>query len=176
MAEFKVSEIPYTFSNGIRSIEISKNGLYAPWPIPAARVLVHNKEWAALHVLCCLVTYLGYGKSSNLVFPTIKTICESTGHGKATVQKAINLLARYGFIIKEKRATARFKRNYYQILSACFDYEKMNDYARMKSPPRNETATHLHKNQINQQINSEQVPLVTASQIMSPLAADFDDW
>jgi hypothetical protein len=165
-----------SFVNGIRTIDISKNGLYAPWPIPAAKVLAHNKEWAALHVLSCLVTYLGHGKSSNLVYPTIKTICESTGHGKATVQKGINQLVRYGFIVKEKRAAARFKRNYYQILSACYDYGKMNDYATIRFPPRKEMSNHLVKNQITTEINPESIQPTYANQVSNLPAEDMEDW
>lgn len=161
----KMIEENVSFINGIRTIEISKNGLYAPWPIPAVRVLTHNKEWAALHVLTCLITHLGLGKSSNVAYPTIKTICTSTGHGKATVQKGINALIRYGFIIKEKRSASKYKRNYYQILSACYDYSKMNEYASERKPPVKNRTIKTNENQIIPTINSLTPPPIAISQV-----------
>lgn len=121
------------FINGRRGINISKGGLYSPWPIPAAQVLMQNKEWAALRVLTCLITYLGYGKSSSLVWPRIETICNQTGLGKKSVQAGIKALLAFGFILKHKRPARRFQRNEYEILDACYDFDKMNEYAKSKS-------------------------------------------
>ncbi len=121
------------FVNGQRGIDISKGGLYSPWPIPAAQVLMQNKEWAALRVLTCLITYLGYGKSSSLVWPRIETICSQTGLGKKSVQAGIKALITFGFILRHKRPARRFQRNEYEILDACYDFEKMNEYAKSKS-------------------------------------------
>lgn len=122
----------YYFINGQRGIDISKGGLYSPWPIPAAQVLMQNKEWAALRVLTCLITYLGYGKSSSLVWPRIETICNQTGLGKKSVQAGIKALITFGFILKHKKPARRFQRNEYEILSACYDFDKMNEYAKSK--------------------------------------------
>ena len=126
----------YFFVDGQRGFDPSKGGLWSKWPIPAAKVLMHNKEWAAIRVLTCLVTYLGYGKSANMVWPTIKTICAQTGLGKAKVQEGIKALVVYGFIWKSKKRTDKFPRNEYTILAACYKFQDMNEHAQQHAPSR----------------------------------------
>lgn len=115
----------YHFVNGQRGIRITANGMYAPWPIPAAKFLIQNKDWPALRVLTCLITYLGYGRSSNVAYPSIATICKESGQGKAKVQEGIKSLIKYGFILKHKKPAGRFKRNEYEILDTCYQQRKI---------------------------------------------------
>jgi hypothetical protein len=131
-----MSEQNYSFVNGQRGFDPSKGGLWSHWPIPAAKVLMHNQEWAAIRVLTCLVTYLGYGKSANMVWPTIKTICAQTGLGKAKVQEGIKALIAYGFVVKSKKRTGKFPRNEYEILTACYKFQDMNEHAQQRLPNR----------------------------------------
>jgi hypothetical protein len=110
----------YIFVNGQRGINITKGGIYSPWPVPAAKILMANKDWPALQVLTCLITHLGYGRSSNLAFPSISTICKETGRGKGKVQEGIKSLIAHGFIRKHKQKAGRFSRNEYEILDTCY--------------------------------------------------------
>jgi len=131
-----MSEQNYSFVKGQRGFDPSKGGLWSHWPIPAARVLVHNKELAALRVLTCLVTYLGFGKSANMAWPTLVTIGEETGMGKGKVQQGIKSLILFGFILKHKKRHGRYWKNEYEILTTCYKYQDMNEHAQQRLPSR----------------------------------------
>lgn len=126
----------YFFVNGQKGFDPSKGGLWSHWPIPAARVLMHNKEMAALRVLTCLITHLGYGKSANMAWPTLVTLSEESGMGKGKVQEGIKSLILFGFIQKHKKRHGRYWKNEYEILTACYKYQDMNEHAQQRLPSR----------------------------------------
>jgi hypothetical protein len=160
------------FINGQKGIDISKGGLYSPWPIPAAQVLMQNKEWAALRVLTCLITYLGYGKSSSLVWPRIETICNQTGLGKKSVQAGIKALITFGFIVKHKKPARRFQRNEYEILDACYNFDKMNEYAKSKSSVK----ARVTKNPESSFQTSKKQPNEPSNKLQDNWQLDDDFW
>ena len=131
-----MGEENYFFVNGQRGFDPSKGGLWSHWPIPAAQVLMHNQEWAALRVLACVVTHLGYGKSADRAWPSLKTISKETGMGKASIQTGIKTLILCGFIVKHKVRKGRYLSNEYQILAACYKYQDMNEHAQLRLPSR----------------------------------------
>jgi len=152
-----MGEENYFFVNGQRGSDPSQGGLWSKWPIPAAQVLMHNQEWTALRVLTCLVTHLGYGKSADRAWPTIKTISKETGMGKASIQTGIKSLILYGFIVKHKVRKGRYLSNEYQILAACYKCQDMNAHAQQRLPSRLVrfvTNNADNKLQINAEINS----------------------
>jgi hypothetical protein len=143
----------YFFVNGQRGINITKGGIYSPWPIPAAKILMANKDWPALQVLTCLITHLGYGKSSNLAFPSISTICKETGRGKGKVQEGIKSLVAHGFIRKRKQKAGRFSRNEYEILDTCYQM-KEGINKEIKKEKESEVALALYASDYDQLVNT----------------------
>jgi hypothetical protein len=155
-----MGEENYFFVNGQRGFDPSAGGLWSHWPVPAAHVLMHNQEWAALRVLTCLVTHLGYGKSADRAWPTIKTISKETGMGKASIQTGIKSLILYGFIVKHKVRKGRYLSNEYQILAACYKCQHMNAHAEKRLPSwlvRFVTNNADNKLQITTAINSAEI-------------------
>ena len=110
----------YSFKNGKRILNLSKNSLYSPLPIPAYKVLALTGEHFAANVLMCLVSHLGYGKESNTVRPSIKTIMEMTGHGERSVRKGLDALIANGFIKKTTNRKGKIQHCEYEIADLCY--------------------------------------------------------
>ena len=115
-------------------LEITKTGLYSPFPIHAYRILGWAKEHIAKDVLVCLVSHLGEGKKNKMVKPSYKTICKETGRSNNSIAKGIRTLEEYGFIKKRTINTHKRKRNVYFIQECCYHVDLMNDKARSFLP------------------------------------------
>lgn len=173
-----MNEENYFFVNGQRGFDPSQGGHWSKWPIPAARVLMHNKEWEALRVLSCLITHLGFGKSADRAWPTIKTMVSETGMGKANIQVGIKTLILYGFIVKHKVRQGRYLRNEYQVLTACYKFQDMNEYAQLHAPSRSVKVspnTRVNNHEITPAINPP-IPLMEIQAIDYNSEDPFNIW
>ena len=110
-------------------IEIIRGGLYSIFPILAYQVLIEAGEHVAKDVLTCFVSHLGYGKSSNCVWPSISTICREARHSRSAVIRGHRVLAEFGFIKVGKYKSRSGWANRYYFQPACFHSYLMNDKA-----------------------------------------------
>jgi hypothetical protein len=110
-------------------LNIITGGLYSMFPIPAYRVLVAANEHIAKDVLMCLVSHLGYGKSSNCVWPSISLICKESRHQRSSVVAGYRTLVEFGFIRVGKYKTRNGWGNKYYFQESCFHLHKMNEKA-----------------------------------------------
>jgi hypothetical protein len=110
-------------------IEITSGGLYSSFPILAYQVLVEAKEHVAKDVLTCFVSHLGYGKSSNCVWPSLNTICRESKHSKSAVVRGYRVLVEFGFIKVGKYKSRYGWANRYYFQPACYHSHLMNDVA-----------------------------------------------
>ena len=111
-------------------LHIINGGLYSIFPIPAYRVLIAANEHVAKDVLTSFVSHLGYGKSSNCVWPSITKICKESKHGRTAVVRGYRVLVEYGFIKIGKYKTSNGWGNKYYFQEACFHFHKMNEIAK----------------------------------------------
>ena len=114
--------------NGV-PIEIVTGGLHSPFPIPAYHVLIEANEHVAKDVLTCFVSHLGYGKSSNCVWPSISLICKEAKHTRTAVVRGHRVLAEFGFIKVGKYKSRNGWANRYYFQSACYHSHLMNELA-----------------------------------------------
>jgi len=114
--------------NGVPLIIVT-SGLYSPFPIPAYQVLVNAKEHSAKNVLMCFTSHLGYGKSSNCVWPSITKICKETKHTRSTVVRGYRVLVEFGFIKVGKYKSRNGWANRYYFQESCYHFAKMNEMA-----------------------------------------------
>ena len=110
-------------------IEIVTGGLYSPFPIPAYHVLIEAKEHVAKDVLTCFVSHLGYGKSSNCVWPSISLIAKESRHSKSAVIRGHRVLAEFGFIKVGKYKGRNGWGNRYYFQPSCYHTQQMNKHA-----------------------------------------------
>lgn len=111
-----------------KDIKIGPGGLYAAMGIPAYNVLAQAHEHAANNVLVCLLSHRHMG--SNEVWPSLETIAKKTGHGKATVIAAKEVLVEFGFVKIRKRRKGNTWNNHYFIDDSCFYSSQLNEKAR----------------------------------------------
>ena len=110
-------------------LHIITGGLYSMFPIPAYRVLIAADEHIAKDVLTCFVSHLGYGKSSNCVWPSISKICKESKHGRTAVVSGYRTLVDFGFIRVGKYKMRNGWGNKYYFQESCFHFHKMNEKA-----------------------------------------------
>jgi len=110
-------------------IEITSGGLYSSFPILAYQVLIEAKEHVAKDVLTCFVSHLGYGKSSNCVWPSLNTICRESKHSKSAVVRGYRVLVEFGFIKVGKYKSRYGWANRYYFQPSCYHSHLMNDVA-----------------------------------------------
>ena len=111
-------------------LHIITGGLYSMFPILAYRVLIAAEEHIAKDVLTCFVSHLGYGKSSNCVWPSITLICKESKHSRSSVVRGYRVLVEYGFIRTGKYKGSNGWGNKYYFQEACYHLHKMNDIAK----------------------------------------------
>jgi len=111
-------------------LHIITGGLYSMFPIPAFRVLVAAKEHIAKDVLMSFVSHLGYGKSSNCVWPSITLIAEESERTRSSVVSGYRTLVEYGFIKVGKYKSRNGWANKYYFQEACYHLHKMNELAK----------------------------------------------
>jgi hypothetical protein len=110
-------------------LEIIAGGLYSGFPILAYQILIEANEHIAKDVLTCFVSHLGYGKSSNCVWPSISTICREARHSRSAVVRGYRVLIEFGFIKVGKYKTTNGWANRYYFQPACFHSHLMNEKA-----------------------------------------------
>lgn len=110
-------------------LHIITGGLYSMFPIPAYRVLVAANEHIAKDVLTCLVSHLGYGKSSNCVWPSLTLIAKESKRHRSSVVSGYRTLVEYGFIKVGKYKSRNGWANKYYFQEACYHVHKMNEKA-----------------------------------------------
>ena len=110
-------------------IEIVTGGLYSIFPILAYQVLIEANEHVAKDVLTCFVSHLGYGKSSNCVWPSISTICREARHSRSAVIRGHRVLAEFGFINLGKYKSKNGWANKYYLQPSCYHSQLMNEKA-----------------------------------------------
>lgn len=110
-------------------IEIVTGGLYSIFPILAYQVLIEADEHVAKDVLTCFVSHLGYGKSSNCVWPSISTICRESRHSRSAVIRGHRVLTEFGFIKIGKYKSRNGWANKYYFQSSCYHSHLMNEKA-----------------------------------------------
>jgi hypothetical protein len=110
-------------------IEIVTGGLYSPFPILAYQVLYEAKEHVAKDVLMCFTSHLGYGKSSNCVWPSITKICKESGRSRSAVVRGYRILVEFGFIKIGKYKSPNGPANRYYFQPSCYHTAAMNERA-----------------------------------------------
>jgi hypothetical protein len=110
-------------------IEIITGGLHSPFPIPAYHVLIEANEHVAKDVLTCFVSHLGYGKSSNCVWPSISLIAKESRHSRQAVVRGHRVLKEFGFIKVGKYKSKNGWANRYYFQAACYHSFLMNEKA-----------------------------------------------
>ena len=110
-------------------IEIVTGGLHSPFPIPAYHVLIEADEHIAKDVLTCFVSHLGYGKSSNCVWPSISLICKEAKHSRSAVVRGHRVLKEFGFIKVGKYKSKNGWANRYYFQPSCYHSAQMNELA-----------------------------------------------
>lgn len=99
-------------------LTITRGGLYAPFPIPAYKVLAEAKEHVAKEVLMCLISHLG--KSGRVSFPSYDTIARETGRSRSSLRTALQVLYDFGFVKVYQVQVGKRKRNKYYIQDSCY--------------------------------------------------------
>lgn len=110
-------------------IEILTGGLYAQFPIRPYQILAAAKEHVAKDVLMCFTSHLGYGKSSNCVWPSLSKICEETGRSRSAVVRGYRVLVEFGFIKVGKWKSPNGWANRYYFQPACYHEKHLNEKA-----------------------------------------------
>lgn len=110
-------------------MEIVTGGLYSMFPILAYRILINANEHVAKDVLTCFVSHLGYGKSSNCVWPSITTICKESKHSRSAVVRGYRVLKEFGFINVGRYKSRNGWANRYYFQPACYHSQFMNKKA-----------------------------------------------
>ena len=110
-------------------IEIVTGGLYSLFPIPAYHVLIEANEHVAKDVLTCFVSHLGYGKSSNCVWPSITLISKEARHSRQAVVRGHRVLTEFGFIKVGKYKSKNGWANRYYFQPSCYHSAQMNKLA-----------------------------------------------
>lgn len=108
-------------------ITIGRGGLYAPFPIPAYKVLVLAREHVAKDILLCLISHLG--KSGKSSYPSYSTIARETGRSRGAIRDGLQVLYELGFVKVYQFNISKRKRNKYYIQEACFSTKLMNKKA-----------------------------------------------
>ena len=130
----KINGSELRFKNGKLLHTLPKGSLFAPFPIPAYKILASKKEHFAVSVLMCLVSHLGY---KNKVNPSIETIIKMTGRGERSVRQGINVLLAYGFIEKVRTRKGKIQHCEYTINDHCYQMtpafrQSINEATRQK--------------------------------------------
>ena len=99
-------------------LTISHGGLYAPFPIPAYRVLYRRQEHIAKDVLLCLVSHLG--KGNRVAYPSYDTMQKETGRGRKSIAAGIRVLVDLGFVKVFKYRDGKKSRNKYYLQDSCW--------------------------------------------------------
>jgi hypothetical protein len=118
-----------SIDNGV-PLHIITGGLYSMFPILAYRVLIAAEEHIAKDVLTCFVSHIGYGKSSNCVWPSITLICKESKHTRSSVVRGYRVLVEFGFIRTGKYKGRNGWGNKYYLQDACYHLHKMNEMAK----------------------------------------------
>jgi len=111
-------------------LRIITGGLYSMFPILAYRVLIAAEEHIAKDVLTCFVSHLGYGKSSNCVWPSITLIAKESERTRTSVVSGYRTLVEYGFIKVGKYKGRNGWGNKYYFQESCYHLHKMNELAK----------------------------------------------
>ena len=110
-------------------IQILTGGHYSLFPIPAYNVLVAADEHKAIRVLTSFVAHMGYGKSSNCVWPSISLLCKETALSRSSVVSGYRTLQEYGFINIGKYKSRNGWANRYYFQPSCYHSRFMNKKA-----------------------------------------------
>jgi len=110
-------------------IEILTGGHYSLFPIPAHNVLIAAKEYLAIRVMTAFVGHMGFGKSSNCVWPSITLLCEETGLSRSSVVSGYRTLKEFGFINIGKYKSRNGWANRYYFQPSCYHTRFMNKKA-----------------------------------------------
>lgn len=108
-------------------LSIPRGGLYAPFPIPAYKVLVAANEHIAKEVLLCLISHLGKGGRES--FPSYDTISRETGRSRGSLRPALQVLYDFGFVKVYQFKKGKRRRNKYYIQDSCYQSTLMNKAA-----------------------------------------------
>ena len=111
-------------------LHIITGGLYSMFPILAYRVLIAAEEHIAKDVLTCFVSHLGYGKSSNCVWPSITLIAKESKHSRSSVVSGYRTLVEYGFVKTGKYKGRNGWGNKYYFQESCYHLHKMSEKAK----------------------------------------------
>ena len=110
-------------------IQILTGGHYSLFPIPAYNVLVAADEHKAIRVLTSFVAHMGYGKSSNCVWPSITLLCKETALSRSSVVSGYRTLIEFGFINMGKYKSKNGWANRYYFQPSCYHTRFMNKKA-----------------------------------------------
>ena len=148
------------FVRGQKTLTLPKNSVWSALPIPAYKYLAAIRDNFAKDVLICLMSFLGLGKSSSVVTPSIATLSRMTGRNEASVRKGLNTLIALGYIHKETKRAGRFQNNEYTILPKCYLFtpEMRGAISAMTKEIRLETYQQKSRRLVRPGINPPQIP------------------